>query len=92
MAYASGVVSVGTTATLICTPGPGGASVQNLSANAVTLGGPGVAVGSGVTLPASMTSPVLVATGMELGTVGEDNGLYGRVAAGTNSVAFLTAA
>ena len=42
MAYSNGVVSVGTAATLICTPGRDGAMVQNLGAAVVYLGGPGV--------------------------------------------------
>lgn len=95
MAYAQGVVSVTTTATKICTPGVGGVHVQNLSANAVFLGGPNVTADAsatgGITLPASMATPVLIVTGLEPGTLDSDDALYGRVAAGSNNVAFLTA-
>jgi hypothetical protein len=65
--------------------------VQNLGAGTPTLGGPGVAVGTGVALPPSMASPILISTGAAAGTVGGDLGLYGRVASGTTTVAFLGA-
>jgi len=91
MAYTQGVVSVGTAATLICTPGPAGAMVQNLGAGTPTLGGPAVAVGTGVTLAPTMAAPVAVLTGRTGGTVGDDSALYGRVASGTTNVAFLCA-
>ena len=65
--YANGVVSVGTTATKICTPGPTGVMIQNLGASALYLGGPTVtantAATGGVTLPAAMAAPVRVPTG-----------------------------
>lgn len=89
MAYTQGVVSVGTAATLICTPGPAGAMVQNLGAGTPSLGGPGVTVGSAITLPPSMTAPVWLLTGRTGGTIGDDSALYGRVASGTTNVAFL---
>jgi hypothetical protein len=91
MAYGSGLVTVGTAATLICTPGPSGVMVQNLGAGTPTLGGPSVAVGTGVTLAPSQTVPVLIPSGVMGGTVGDDRGLYGRVASGTTTVAFLGA-
>ncbi len=94
MAYAQGVVSVGTTATKICTPGPAGAHVQNLGASVVFLGSANVtadtAATGGVQLPATMTSPVLIGTGLRPGTSDADDGLYGRVASGTVNVAFLS--
>jgi hypothetical protein len=89
MSYAQGVVTVGTAATLICTPGLQGALVQNLGGTAVFLGGPSVTAGTAVSLPASMTSPVLVPSGSAAGTVGGDSGLYGRMTTGTTTVAFL---
>jgi len=95
MAYSNGVVSVGTATTLICTPGATGAWVQNLGGTAVYLGGPGVTAGTaatgGVTLPPTMTSPVLIPSGVQAGTIGADLGLYGRMASGTSNVAFLCA-
>lgn len=91
MAYTNGVVSVGTSPTLICTPGLSGVTVQNLSATAVTLGGPSVATGAGITLAANMTAPLAIPTGATRGTVGANEGLYGRVASSTANVAFATA-
>ena len=96
MAYANGVVSVGTSATLICLPGPEGVLVQNLGATVVFLGGAGVtadtAATGGIQLPATMTTPTLIRTGTEPGTVGDNNALYGRVASGSVNIAFLTVA
>jgi len=93
MAYSNGVVSVGTAATLICTPGRDGALVQNLGTAVVYLGGPGVTAGTaatgGVTLGTAQASPTMVRSGQSAGTIGADDGLYGRVAGGTSLVAFL---
>jgi hypothetical protein len=93
MAYSNGVVSVGTAATLICTPGRDGALIQNLGATVVYLGGPGVTADAsatgGVTLAATQTAPTMVRSGMVAGTFGANDGLYGRVASGTSNVAFL---
>lgn len=95
MSYKQSVISVGTSPTLIGTPGPGGILVQNLSAVAVFLGGPNVtadaAATGGLTLPASVTTPVLVPTGLRPTTVDADDGLYARVATGTASVSVLGA-
>jgi hypothetical protein len=94
MAYAQGVVSVGTSPTKICTPDQEGALVQNLGTSVVYLGGPTVTADAsatgGVTLPANMTSPVPIAVGLRPGTLDADDGLYGCVAAGSVNVAFLT--
>lgn len=93
MAYANGVVSVGTAATLICTPGRDGALVQNLGTAVVFIGGPGItadaAATGGVTLTTGQTAPQMVRSGMVAGTVGANDALYGRVAGGTSNVAFL---
>lgn len=89
--YIAGVVSVGTAATLICTPGVKGVMLQNQGAGTPTLGGAGVAVGTGVTLAPSMTAPLYLPTGVKIGTIGDDLGLYGRVSSGTTNVAFLHA-
>lgn len=95
MAYAQGVVSVGTSPTKICTPDPTGVLVQNLGAAVVYLGGITVTADAsatgGVTLPATMTTPMEVGFGLRPGTVDPDDGLYGVVATGTANVAFLTA-
>jgi len=93
--YANGVVSVGTAATLICTPGPDGVMVQNLGTAVVTLGAATVTAGTatlatgGISLGTAMAAPVLIATGLRAGTLTADEGLYGRVAGGTSNVAFL---
>jgi len=95
MAYSNGVVSVGTAATLICTPGRDGALVQNLGTAVVYLGGPGVtadatATGGIAIGTAAQPGPVtMVRSGAVAGTVGGNEGLYGRVASGTTTVAFL---
>lgn len=93
MAFQSGVVSVGTSATLICSPGTRGVMLQNLGAATLYVGGPGVTADTtatgGVTLPATMTSPVKIADPRPLSAFGPDDGLYGRVATGTVNVAFL---
>jgi hypothetical protein len=96
--YSNGVVSVGTAAVKICTPGRDGAMVQNLGTAVVYLGGAAVtadaAATGGVTLgtaAAGASVPVMIRSGTTATTVGDDLGLYGRVAGGTSNVAFLTA-
>lgn len=92
MAYKNGVVSVGTTATLIATPSSApdvdGILVQNLGAVAVYLGGSTVTAGTtstgGLQLPASSTTPVLVPT-----TGASTEGLYAITASSTANVAFI---
>lgn len=67
MAYLNGVVSVlSASATAICRPGPGGCFVQNQGANTVTLGGPGVTAGAGLTLPPAVpaVTPAVPGTGV----------------------------
>jgi len=89
MAIGHGVVSVGTSATLICTSN-GPVLLQNLGTTAVTVGGPGVSVGHGVTLPASMTSPIQIP---DLGGTSTPLGdpIYGVSTVANQSVTFLTA-
>jgi hypothetical protein len=90
MPYTNGVVSVGTTATLIATLGAApqndGVLIQNLGATAVYLGGSTVTAGAtatgGLQVPANAT--VTVPT-----TGAEPLALYGIVASGTANVAFL---
>jgi hypothetical protein len=92
MPYQNGVVSCGTTATLICTPSTApdvdGVLVQNLGAVALYLGGPTVTAGTtatgGLQLPASSTTPVLVPT-----TGASSEAIYGIVASGSVNVAYL---
>jgi hypothetical protein len=92
MAYQQGVVSVGTTATLIATPSSApdvdGILIQNLSAAIVYIGGPTVTAGTtstgGLQLAASSTTPVLFPT-----TGASSEGLYGIVASSTANVAYV---
>jgi hypothetical protein len=92
MPYQNGVVSVGTTATLIATPSSApdvdGILVQNLGSVAVYLGGSGVTANTastgGLQLPASSTTPVLVPT-----TGASSEGLWGITASSTANVSFL---
>jgi hypothetical protein len=92
MAYTAGVVSVlSASATPICRPGPGGCFVQNLGANAVTLGGPGVTAAGGIVLPAAMSLPLFIASGILPLSQDADDQLYGRAATATSNVAFLAA-
>lgn len=99
MSVVNGVVSVGTTATKICTMGPTGALVMNTGSVVVYLGGPGVtasasAATGGVSLPATMTSPVAVPGGPAAfpGAEGtpETDDLYGITASSSANVGFLT--
>lgn len=89
MAIGNGLVSVGTSATLICASN-GPLLLQNLGAVAVTLGGPGVTTGHGVTLPATMTSPLQIP---DMGGSATPNGdpIYGVTASSSANVVFLTA-
>jgi hypothetical protein len=69
--------------------------LQNLGAVVVTLGGASVVAGQGVTLPASMTSPILVfghaPEENAIGAATDQETLYGiGASAGPSSVAFLT--
>ncbi len=92
MAYTSGVVSVlSASATPICRPGPGGCFVQNLGANAVTLGGPGVTTATGIVLPAAMTLPLFIGSGILPLSQDADDQLYGRAVTSPSNVAFLAA-
>ncbi|MGO9034482.1 hypothetical protein [Mycobacterium sp.] len=91
MAYKQGVVSIGTTATLIATPSSApdvdGILVQNLGASIVYIGGSTVTAGTtstgGLQLAASNTTPVLIPT-----TGASAEGLYGIVASGSINVSF----
>lgn len=92
MAYTSGVVSVlSASATPICRPGPGGCTVQNLGANAVTLGGPGVTLGTGIVLPAVMALPLFIGSGILPLAQDADDRLYGIAVTSPSNVAFLEA-
>lgn len=99
MAFGNNSVSVPGTAVKICSVGPAGALVQNLGSVVVTLGGAGVTVGKGPTLPINMTSPIFVpGTGNEaVGIVGSPDvdtcDLYGiGASAGPTSVVFASPA
>jgi hypothetical protein len=87
--YKQGVVSVGTTATLICTvgttPETGGIVVQNNGAVAVFVGGPTV------TATGATAGPQIAANGtLTVPTTGaEPLALYGVVASSTANVSFL---
>jgi hypothetical protein len=93
MAYQGGATAVSATAGVICSvPFDGNVLVQNNGTAAVTLGGAaGITAGTGVILPANMTSPVLVPTGVVHGQLDADDRLYGRTANGTSSVGYLVA-
>jgi hypothetical protein len=90
MSYKNGVVSVGTTATLITTPGStpenGGVLVQNLGTNPLFLGGSTVTAGTTSTggLQVAANATVNVPT-----TGAATEALYGIVASGTANVAWL---
>ena len=89
MAIANGVVSVGTSPTLICASN-GPLLLQNIGTVAVTIGGSGVAVGHGPTLPPSMTSPIQIP---DMGGSATPNGdpIYGISGTAGQNVVFLTA-
>jgi hypothetical protein len=85
--YYQGTVTVGSTATLIASPGDGTGliAVQNTGSVAVTLGGSNVTTAgatAGITLPGTMTSPVLLPSARGL------HDLYG-ICASSTTVAFL---
>jgi hypothetical protein len=90
MAYVNGVVSVGTTATLIASPSAtaenDGILVQNLGAGVLYLGGPNVTAGTTSTggLQVAANATVSVPT-----TGAASEALYGIVASSTANVAFL---
>lgn len=90
MAYKNGVVSVGTTATLIATPSSApdvdGILIQNLGAVTLYLGGSTVTAGTTATggLQVAANAVVNVPT-----TGASSEGLYGIVASSTANVAFL---
>lgn len=83
MSYTSGIVTVGTTPTVIATVGErGGIVVQNTGSAAVVLGGPNVAVSTGISLAAGAT--------LFVPSVGTNPAtLYGVVATATQPVAYL---
>lgn len=92
MAYQSGAAVVGTAAGIICAvPLDGEVLLQNQGTVAVTLGGPGVVAGQGPSLPANMTTPLVVPTGIVHGQADNDDRLYGRTASGSASVGFMVA-
>jgi len=90
MPYQNGVVSVGTTATLIATPSSvpenAGLLIQNLGAGTLYIGGSTVTAGTtstgGLQVAANATVNVPV-------TGAAAEGLYGIVASSTANVAFL---
>ena len=90
MPYKNGVVSVGTTATLIATPGSapeqGGVLIQNLGSSTLYLGGSTVTAGTTSTggLQVAANASVSVPT-----TGSASESLYGIVASGTANVAYL---
>jgi hypothetical protein len=97
MAYQGGAKTVSASAGVaICTV-PVGAEllIQNNGTAAVTLGGSNtgtaLAAGSGCILPANMTSPVLIPSGVVRGQADADDFIYGRTASGSSSVGFLVA-
>lgn len=90
MAYKNGVVSVGTTATLIATPSPApendGILIQNLGSVTLYLGG------STVTANTASTGgyPVAASASANVPTTGASSeGLYGITASSTANVAFI---
>ena len=90
MAYQNGVVSVGTSATLIATPSSApdvdGILIQNLGAVTLYLGGSTVTANTASTggYTVAAAASVLVPT-----TGASAEGLYGIVASSTANVAFL---
>jgi hypothetical protein len=90
LSYKNGVVSVGTTATLIATPSSApdidGILIQNLGAVTLYLGGSTVTAGTTSTggYQVAASASVLVPT-----TGASAEGLYGIVASSTANVAYL---
>jgi len=84
MAYSSGQVSVGTSATQILTTGPAPAfDVVIYSSATVYLGGSNVTTSNGLEIPAS-TPTRIPSSGAE------DDVLYGIASSGTATVGYLT--
>ena len=84
MPYASGQVSVGTTATAIYTESvPDNDSVLISSSAAAFVGGPGVTTATG--FPVAANTPVLVPT-----TGAESLQLFGVVSSGTATISYLS--
>lgn len=84
MAYNSGQVSVGTTATLVCTTGPAPSNDGILvnSSAAAFIGPSGVTPTTG--FPVAVNTPVRVPT-----TGADDEALYAVVSSGTATVSFI---
>jgi hypothetical protein len=84
MPYASGQVSVGTTATLICTVGsvPENDGLLINASAACFVGGPGVTATTGFPVPASTQTQVPV-------TGAEPLALYGVTSSGTSTVSYI---
>lgn len=78
--YVSGQVSVGTTATLVASPGNLGGITVSCSA-ATVFGGAGVTTTTGLSVPATTITT--------LPTEGPAHDLYAVVASGTSTVSFL---
>jgi hypothetical protein len=94
MAYQGGAKTVSAAAGVAICIVPLGAEVlvQNLGTAPVTLGGgTAVAAGQGCVLPAAMTSPVLLPSGVLRGQQDADDALYGRTAGGSSTVGYLVA-
>lgn len=84
--YVQGTVSVGSTATLIASPGygTGGIYVYNGGSNAVILGGNTVTA-SGATAGVSLAA----SAGLTIPTAGPFHDLYGITASGSSNVSFI---
>lgn len=80
--YANGSVSVGTTATLVCTVPPENDDVMVSCSAATVFGGPSVTATTGVSVPAG--APVRLPS-----VGGLPHTLYAVVASGTSTVTFL---
>jgi hypothetical protein len=84
MAYKSGQVSVGTTATLIATPSsvPENAGILISSSAAAFIGGPGVTATTGL--------PIVASTVVNVPTTGASTeALYAVVSTGTATVSYI---
>jgi hypothetical protein len=84
MAFQSGQVTVGTTATLVCTPStlPDNSGVLVNASAAAFVGGPGVTATTGFPLPAN--TPTRIPT-----TGAASEALYAVVSSGTATVSFI---